>query len=266
MQKKNDHLKITVGVLILLAVLLQACNSSTIDVIDCNTKGPKLELDTKKDAACDQTIGEIVVKTIGGKGPFQFKINNGTFQTSNTFSSLSSGTYEIEVKDADNCTAKLSVNIGNRDGVTISVNTTSSGCGTEQGSITITAQNGTQPYVFKIGNGQFQSNNIFQNLARGNYSLVAKDANNCETTQTVSIKSGLTLTGDVQPIISGSCAISGCHNGSQSPNLTTKANIISNASSIKTVTGNKSMPKNGTLAQSQIDAIACWVDDGAPNN
>lgn len=71
---------------------------------------------------------------------------------------------------------------------------------------------------------------------------------------------------DIQPLIASTCAISGCHNGTQAPNLTTYELIASNAAAIKNETQSGRMPKNGTLTAQQKKLIACWVQSGAPNN
>lgn len=71
---------------------------------------------------------------------------------------------------------------------------------------------------------------------------------------------------DISPIIQSNCAIPGCHAGVQSPDLRNFNNIQSNASKIKRLTKNRTMPLTGSLTQQQIDNIACWVDSGAPDN
>ena len=69
----------------------------------------------------------------------------------------------------------------------------------------------------------------------------------------------------ISPIISQNCKP--CHfDGSQLPDLSNYNSVSANADLIKLVTQNKSMPKNGSLTQDEIDAIACWVDNGALNN
>ena len=83
-------------------------------------------------------------------------------------------------------------------------------------------------------------------------------------TETVSLSS------DVQSIISSNCAISGCHvSGARSPNLSEKQNIISQASRIKQRTASRSMPPPGsgiTLTDEEIATLGCWADQGANDN
>lgn len=71
---------------------------------------------------------------------------------------------------------------------------------------------------------------------------------------------------DVAPIISSSCAISGCHNGSQAPTLTTFDQISANASNINAQVQSGAMPKSGALTTAQKNIIKCWVQSGALNN
>ena len=80
----------------------------------------------------------------------------------------------------------------------------------------------------------------------------------------------VSLTNNVQPIVSNNCAVSGCHvSGAQSPNLSTKQNIIDRASRIKQRTQSRSMPPPGsgiTLTEEEMATLSCWVDNGANDN
>jgi hypothetical protein len=77
-------------------------------------------------------------------------------------------------------------------------------------------------------------------------------------------------TSDVSPIIQSSCATnSGCH-ASGSTNgpgaLTTYAQVYNARAAIRTAVANGSMPQNGSLSNTQKNAIICWIDNGAANN
>lgn len=74
---------------------------------------------------------------------------------------------------------------------------------------------------------------------------------------------------DVKPIIEMYCQInnSGCHGMNPDiPNWSIFSEVQSHAAIIKTKTRDRSMPKIGSLTQSQIDLITCWVDNGAKDN
>lgn len=74
---------------------------------------------------------------------------------------------------------------------------------------------------------------------------------------------------NVNPIIQSSCAIPDCHaaGSTNGPGpLTTYAQIKNVAVDIKSAVVSRFMPKTGSLTDSQIKTISCWVDSGAPNN
>lgn len=75
---------------------------------------------------------------------------------------------------------------------------------------------------------------------------------------------------DIRPILDANCQISPCHgtNGGI-PSFETYTNVSANAAGIKSRTGNGSMPpasSGKSLSSDQVQMIADWVDDGAPNN
>jgi hypothetical protein len=79
---------------------------------------------------------------------------------------------------------------------------------------------------------------------------------------------------DIRPIILSKCAITDCHNGDNGAdkNWTDFDLFQENAINglVKYNVTNRIMPlassTAGPLSQEQINAIACWVDQGAQNN
>ncbi|OQP47007.1 hypothetical protein A4H97_05680 [Niastella yeongjuensis] len=74
---------------------------------------------------------------------------------------------------------------------------------------------------------------------------------------------------DVNPIIQSSCAKPDCHaaGSTNGPGALTSYTQIKNAATqIKSAVVSRFMPEDGSLTQSQIKSISCWVDSGAPNN
>ncbi len=68
------------------------------------------------------------------------------------------------------------------------------------------------------------------------------------------------------PIIQANCATSSCHGGSQSPNMSTKENIINSSSRILARASAGTMPPSGKIPDADISKISCWVNDSTPNN
>lgn len=216
-----------------------------------------------------------MVAATGGAAPYSFRLNGGTAQASATFGNLSGGSYAVSVTDANGCIRTLNTTIATT-GSTLAAGTTglvpNTICGGGNGAITLTGSGGTPGYEFRLGTGSFSTTATFNNLATGTYNGQVRDATGCVVTLTVVITQGITTTfaANVQPIINSKCAISGCHNGSQSPNLSNHSGVAGNAEAILSRITTGSMPPsnspNGGLTAAQIQAIGCWVNEGSLNN
>jgi uncharacterized membrane protein len=75
---------------------------------------------------------------------------------------------------------------------------------------------------------------------------------------------------NIKPIMQTSCAFdSDCHgSGSTSGpgSLFTYTEIFNARSVIRSAVVSGEMPKGATLTSAEKNAIACWIDNGAPNN
>ncbi len=145
---------------------------------------------TKVDPTTGQSNGSITATATGGSG-FTYSLNNGTYQSSGTFSNLATGNYTITAKNANGCTGVTTVALGSTNpcaGVTVAVSTTQTNpaIGQSNGSITATASGGTG-FTYSINNGAYQASGTFSNLAAGNYTITAKNSNGCLGTKSVTL-------------------------------------------------------------------------------
>lgn len=245
---------------------LSACTYNQLTSIDCSL-GPVLTTREVVDANCNQNDGRISVQATGGVGELAFQINNEAFQGDPVFDNLAAGIYTITVRDANNCTSTQSVQVNNLDGINIQLSTEAAGCETAQGRIVVETFGGQAPYEYAINGGVFQSSNIFNNLSAGNFQVIARDAQGCSISQNAVLTSGVSFQNTIQVIIETNCALPNCHGGSQPPDLRGFANIQNQRERIRVRTSNRSMPVGGLrLTDEQIQAISCWVEDGAPQN
>ena len=88
---------------------------------------------------------------------------------------------------------------------------------------------------------------------------------NCNVPESVSYEL------DIQPIISGNCAISGCHvQGGTGPGDFSTYNPlkarVDNGTFEEEVISARTMPPSGSLGECNILIIQAWLDAGAPNN
>jgi hypothetical protein len=263
MNKINITLKMA-----FLSLWVWSCEYNQLETpIDCAAEGPKLSLIKKANANCGESNGSVELSATGGIAPFVFSANNLGSNSDGIFTKVPAGSYSFSVSDANGCQHSLEIGVENTDGVSISkIDLKQAGCGSSVGEIEISGSGGTPPYSYKINSAPAQSTGIFSLLAAGKYTISILDDAGCEFSQEATIQSGISLSSHISSIVSTNCAISGCHNGSVSPDLRTSAAIISNANRIRSETASKSMPRGRTLTQTQIDQIACWVSDGAQNN
>jgi gliding motility-associated-like protein len=204
------------------------CNNPANDVNFTDTVfvkkvGPSA-IAAKTDPNCAPN-GTITVTAQGGTAPYQYSINGGTtWQSSNTFTGLGGGTYNVLVKDVNNCASgPQPVTLTLANNLTQSIAKTDANC-TTPGTITITATGGgTPPYEYSINGGTtWQSSNSFTGLAGGNYNVVTRNpVTTCTTTTAITINFTNTLTLD--PIAGTSI----CFGNSFTPTVNTNANSFS---------------------------------------
>ena len=124
--------------------------------------------------------------------------------------------------------------------------------------------------MYSLDGGAFQTDNTFSGLGSGDYTVLVQDSDGCETSNTVTVLTGASYANQIQDIIETNCAVSGCHDGDSGiPDWTSLSNVQDNAANIKNRTAAGTMPPANsgiTLTQDEVDAIGCWVDDGALSN
>ena len=111
----------------------------------------------------------------GGTGAFTYKLNNGSYQASNSFTNVAAGTHTVTVKDANGCTTLQTITITQPAAPTqlIAGSTASSiACNGGTATVTVTATGGVSPYT---GTGNFT-------VSAGTYSYTVTDATGTTST------------------------------------------------------------------------------------
>ncbi len=126
--------------------------------------------------------GTISVSAGGGTSPYVY--DDGTTTNSDgIFNGLSAGTYSITITDANGCTTTCAdVIITQPDPLTCAFSSSSNETCNElnDGTITVNASGGTNPYLYDIG-ATTNTDGSFTNLSAGTYSITVSDANGCVT-------------------------------------------------------------------------------------
>jgi gliding motility-associated-like protein len=74
---------------------------------------------TTTPAHCNAADGSLTATGSGGVQPYQYSVNNGSFQSSNLFTGLRSGNYTLVIKDAAGCTSSSPATIASVNPVTV---------------------------------------------------------------------------------------------------------------------------------------------------
>ncbi len=136
-----------------------------------------------------------VTSIVGGDAPFTYSIDGVTFQTSYTFINLTQGTYNITIRDANNCTSVTNdITIDALNPPTdLQFDSSPVTCPTNTSTITITGvTGGTGILEYQIiaptaAATTSQTSNIFLGLEPGTYTFQVIDENDCEYIETYTI-------------------------------------------------------------------------------
>lgn len=166
-----------------IAIDYNPINLITIDVTSSN---------------CGNNDGSFMVSLDGGTFPFTYDIGNGLPQSSQIFNDLSTGTYNVTVTDANDCTITATTIL--EDGSTPSIDNidiNAPSCGSNDGIITLTVIGGSIPYTYVWNNGQTDSTAF--DLLEGIHMVTVSDANGCEVTATATLTAPLLPMFDLGP-------------------------------------------------------------------
>ncbi len=145
--------------------------------------------------------GSIIVTPTSGVSPYSYKLGtSGSYGTTNTFSSLAAGTYNIYILDGNGCPGSISVQITQQPALTASFSITDvTGCrGGTNGEISIISATGTPHITYRFGTtGSYSTNTVFTGLKAGFYTFFIKDANGCVGTSSATVSQPTVVGGNV---------------------------------------------------------------------
>jgi len=187
------------GVYSVIVVDGNNCTAVTQDIILIEPIPFAVNLAIVNDISCSgASNGEIEVTATGGTAPYQFELwdSNGDIlatQSSNIFTNLGVGSYNVNVLDAYGCSETIDLIFEEPESLEVAVSINDVSCSGEiDGGIEVTTTGGTAPYQFELWNSNgtiltTQSSNIFTNLGAGSYIVNVLDAYGCVTSQDVII-------------------------------------------------------------------------------
>ncbi|MFO0355995.1 MAG: choice-of-anchor L domain-containing protein [Sphingobacteriaceae bacterium] len=136
------------------------------------------------------STGSASVSVNGGTAPYTYSWSTTPAQTSPAAVNLAAGSYNVLIKDNNNCTVNLPVTItqpATNVSANISAQTNVSCFGGNNGSATALASGGVPAYTYSWNTTPTQTNATAVNLTSGSYNVIIKDANNCSVSLNVNI-------------------------------------------------------------------------------
>jgi hypothetical protein len=164
------------------------CTYIKTDITIVNKPNSLLATTSVTPTTCLNPTGKITVSVSGGVAPYQYSVDNGVnYTTSNIFTDLAPGAYNIRVRDAENNLTSIVTAITpvNAPAISATANSNVLCKGDNTGSITATASGGQAPYSYSLNGITFNTTNAFTNLRAGTYNISVKDTNGCIATTTI---------------------------------------------------------------------------------
>ncbi len=129
---------------------------------------------------CGNAEGGIDISVSGGTLPYSFSWSNS--ETTEDISTLSEGSYTIEISDGNNCLLSQSYDVGNNTGaMTVDDNVVNEICGNNQGMVLldVSGANGIVSYNWSSGS----TSQDLTNVSAGSYSVTITDGAGCSLTE-----------------------------------------------------------------------------------
>ncbi|MBY5960287.1 hypothetical protein KUV50_19215, partial [Membranicola marinus] len=110
-QASNEFTELTAGNYTITIKDANGCTKICDEVTVGEPDALSCEITETHNVGCDGSSGIITVTPTGGTGTKMYKLDNGSFQASNTFTGLSAETYTVTVKDANDCTSTCDITL-----------------------------------------------------------------------------------------------------------------------------------------------------------
>jgi hypothetical protein len=152
--------------------------------------------------------GAIAVTATGGDRGYTFSSDSGLLYF-NSITGLYQGTYNVFVKDTNNCAtpyASNPVTVNQPPALTFADVVTKANCsGLSNGEIAVSPSGGVSPYQYAINSGVNQADSAFTGLAAGGYLILVTDFNGCTDTSTIAVANAYVFTLAIDTQTNASC-------------------------------------------------------------
>ncbi len=163
---------------------------------------PILETFSIQKPLCDTfSNGIVIIHAYNSTAPYTFAVGTGSYTTSDTFSSLSAGTYVFHIKNSRGCIDDTTLTLTDSTTLHGSISISSILCNGGSASVTISGTSGFAPYTYSYNSSSFVSAGSFSMVA-GSYTLHVRDTEACyfDTTISLTQPTPITISPSIRPI------------------------------------------------------------------
>jgi gliding motility-associated-like protein len=138
------------------------------------------------DISCTGVMDGSAIANVNGVSPFTYLWS--TDDTDQMITGLSAGAYDVAITDGNGCIENGTVTLTEPDVFMIGFEVSELDCFDQQlGSITVLPSGGVAPCTYSIDGTTFQASSVFTGLYEGIYQVTSLDANDCATSEIISI-------------------------------------------------------------------------------
>ncbi|MBN4051888.1 T9SS type A sorting domain-containing protein, partial [Cytophagaceae bacterium AH-315-L13] len=142
-----------------------------------NSTAPSLNMSATGVTCFGNDDGKAKVDVSGGVQPYTYLWDDPVAQTTSEATGLTSGTYTVIVKDAQDCQISDNTTVSEPDSLELDVLSLDASCGSSDGSVSVSANGGTPGYTYMWSTGETATQITVQ---AGSYSVTATDFSGCE--------------------------------------------------------------------------------------
>jgi len=157
---------------------------------------------------CDNTSdGVITVNATGGTPLYEYSLDGGAYQSNNSFTGLSDGTYTISVRDNNGCVYFKDTTLSAQYTFSLVIDSLKdiSCTGSVDGYVEIGTNGGVSPFSYSQDNSTFVADSVFTNLSASNYTFYAEDDNGCAASIAVALVESPPIHIELDSVIELSC-------------------------------------------------------------
>lgn len=199
---------------------------------------------------CNASNGSAGVNVNGGTAPYSYLWSTGG--TNDNITGLGAGVYTVTITDANGCTSDITAAvIGTTPPSATAVSSDVNCNGGNNGTATVTANNGSLPYFYQWSSGGVLATE--NNLSAGTYTCIITDGDGCTYAQQVTIQEPAAINIQITP----ADATCGQSNGSLSAVANGGTGALSYAWSTGQAVANISGLSAGTYTVTVTDANGC---------